>query len=567
MVIYDCDQCACYDISMPKREVTLSFIIAGLCLVVLIGVLFFTRNVPQQISGEAFYDLHYADRHSWQSGWQEYLANRVKPRVMAAVYFSGIYELVGYNPPVLFLTSYLQIVGIAIMLGLMLESLLRKRVSAWLIGLSVLAFALLPINFTNIFAFKKAFHVFAWFALAVALFSLHQWIKTKQAVWLLPGTVAYLISINSYEATFALLPVALFLSAKDLRSRRESLFALLSVVGITLLGILSLFYIESLSPGGNISELNDPTITGGVLNRLILLFVDLPSSLLSTGTLSPLNSVHPAFFAAMQILAISATVIAVVGVFLAIKQSEEAWRDERLLLAVSGLWLVFGGYFSFAMAGILPDEDGLYGASFGIIFVAAAASLTLAKLGRKRVGEILVATLLLGIVVSGFDAHQQGLLKTKQSDSEITTFVLTLRKQIPGVKEGTEFIFVNSGLGRTGCIGAMNMIFGRDRLHCIHLFDGDTEETYIRHIDSLEHTNGRTYPNEFIILTIGSNGEAIILTEISPVEYPDLPVTWLSTKSIETDFSVILRHPKAEQAHTEFYDYSVNLAKYLKDPQ
>jgi hypothetical protein len=210
-------------------------------------------------------------------------------------------------------------------------------------------------------------------------------------------------------------------------------------------------------------------------------------------------------------------------------------------LAVAAFYLTVFTYLPFMVAGQAPDSDSLRGAGLGFVLLAIAASSLLAERGRANWGSLLfaaVAGLMLGAGIFGYRAADRLSIA---EDARLTRFMVSLREQVPGVRGGANFVFVNSGVGRTGCIGLMNMLYGRDNLHCIHLFDGDTQETYVRQADGLNEVGGGTFEAGFVLIRMAPDGTTQLLDEIDPETYPGLPITWLSDAPLVADEGYVLR--------------------------
>lgn len=539
-----------------SRKENRVLLIIGLLL--LLGAIFLliSNNVPKQVSGEAFYDFHYADRYPWSSSWIEYYFQRVRARPMAAVYFSGLYELTGYNPPLLYLASMLLVSGTALCLGYFIR---RLKIPLWIIGLCVVALALLPLNITSLFALKKAHHIFAWFALSLALIFFYQWIRTKQNAWLILGTLSYLAGVHAYEATLLLLPAAGLLGREHIKTRKDFWRILLTLVGITVIGIVSIFLIEYVKSGRSVMNFYGDSGMEQWLIRFRFVFIEFPIGVWNGGLFSLFYSPPPWVNVIAQVFLLITLVVVLAGLFLTLRRNKSHGNFDAINLTLAGLWLSFAGYLPFTLANQPPDNDGLGGAGIGLMFLAIAATLNLSHWGLKRIAQIFLVGFTLFWIASGMASYSAALQTAAETDHRITNFVVTLKDQVPAVREGTEFIFVQAGLGRTGCIGAMNMIFAREKLHCLHFFDNDTQETYTRNADSLVDDRGREYELSFIILTMDGDGNAMVLDQITEDQFPLLPITWVSGEPITTDYSLILPDPSEEEYRTAIYIYSLGI--------
>jgi hypothetical protein len=243
------------------------------------------------------------------------------------------------------------------------------------------------------------------------------------------------------------------------------------------------------------------------------------------------------------VLLVASFSLAAFGVYKSLSRQAKwsRWQHPVIALTAAALYLTLFTYLPFMLAGQAPDSDSLRGAALGFVLLVVAAAHVLSEWGKPRSGNMLFAItagLLLGAGLFGYRAADRVSLA---DDAKLARFIFTLRQQIPGVRGGANFVFVNSGVGRTGCIGLMNMLYGRNNLHCIHLFDGDTQETYLRQENGLQEVGGRTFGAGFILVRMAPDGSTQLLEAIEPDTYPDLPITWLSNAPLRPDESYILR--------------------------
>jgi hypothetical protein len=157
--------------------------------------------------------------------------------------------------------------------------------------------------------------------------------------------------------------------------------------------------------------------------------------------------------------------------------------------------------------------------------------------------------------VTGVTTYAQGVQASRQEDFRLQNVVLTLKAQVPDVAETINFIFVNSGLGRTGCIGFVNMVYDRSNLHCIHLLSGDTQESYTRTADGLQERGGRLWPERFIIVTLDAQGNVMLLDQLGSDDYSNLPITWESLEPLLTNRSLIYSTVTGSGRNFDFYNY------------
>jgi hypothetical protein len=218
------------------------------------------------------------------------------------------------------------------------------------------------------------------------------------------------------------------------------------------------------------------------------------------------------------------------------------WRFEQLkkpaaVLVLAAVYFALITYLPFMLAGQAPEADGLRGAAVGLVLLALVP-LQINSARRTRAVVAIVCGFLIGAGLLAYSVSDRAAIS---DDAYLSRFIYTLKQQVPGVRGSANFVFVNSGVGRTGCIGLMNMLYGRSDLHCIHLFDNDEEEKYTRVPEGLQEVDGRLWDAGFILITIAPNGTAILLADITQQEFPAAPITWDVADPLLPDEDFILR--------------------------
>jgi hypothetical protein len=507
-------------------------------------VLYFAKVFPQNLSGEGLYDFQFPYSDTFWDSWREFFIGRVRSRLMHGVFISAIYSITGYNPPAIYLSLWLFIVATATLIALTLRPYVR---SGWVAVLLLIAFTWLPLNINDLVLSKKAHHILAWFLFWLAIFLFQRWVVGKRLGNLLGAALAFLGSILGYEVAAALLPVAVLFSLPYIKTRADFANKLGMALWISALAGLALINLEAIKPYGSLQETytNAASPTSAVTNYL---------------------GGFPQIFTGMwdgyllgEFLASDVIVWAVrLAILLGFGAAAYAtWRFVQnrkkgalvLPLVLAGAWLVLFNYAPFALAGQPPDGDSLRGAAFALILFGLAGASAL----KPRLGFALVALICVTWTGIGLFAYQHQLSTSRDQDAVLRQFVISLKQQVPEVLEGTEFIFVNSGFGRTGCIGLLSMLYDREQLHCIHLLDGDREEMYVRNDDGLLEVGGRTHGERFIILLVAADGSAVLINEISAESLPLVAITWQSDEPLQMDFSLI--QPLIFERNTAFYDY------------
>jgi hypothetical protein len=543
---------------LPREKNKRAIVITGALLLLGAFVLAFASHVTRNLSGEAFYDFQYAYRLPLLASWKEFFFDRIRSRLLHGVFISSVYHLVGYNPRALYLSVYIVYVATAVIIALVLRDFVKRP---WLAALLTATFALLPVALPDLIELKKAHHVLAWFAFWLAVFLFKKWVIENKRSLLLGSVLAFLVSVLTYEATVALLPVAVLLSLPYIKDSKDLARKLSLAFFITLCAALAFLRLEDLKEYSSIGQ----TYPG---------FSDLSASVTKVLAAGPhlaaaiwngviYGNAMPSGWPLVlgQALLALCLLAAAFGVYTVIRQggrksrrhtnSFAIFQDPAIALCLAAAYLTVVTYLPFVLAGQAPDTDSLRGAGIGLILLGLAAFIVLSNLHRERLAKIfmvIVSSVLMLTWLFGYAAQDR---EVAASDAYSNNFIYTLRQQVHGVAEGSNFVFVNSGVGRTGCIGLMNMLYSRSALHCIHLFDNDKEEMYIREADGLREVGGQLFTKGFIIITIAPDGQAILLDQISPNDFPLAPVTWLSAQPILADPAAIL----PSSPSSALYDY------------
>jgi hypothetical protein len=539
----------------PDAKIRAIAIAAGAMFALAVS-LYISGYINQNLAGESFYDFHYPDRFGLLASIKVFFLNRIRSRLGHGIFVSIMYELLGYNPPAFFLVIQFLVIGTATFIALAIKDFVKD---SRLLALLVVSLTLLPLNIHYIVFLKNAHHVMSWFTFWASTYVFITWSRTKLTKWLFVSALLFIASVLTYEVSVALLPVAFFLGLQYFEKPKQLLRPFLAVVAVTGLAVLLFFVVEYVKPGGNINNFyGDIGATKKLLGVL-----SIPSNaavgVWNDGLFGLFVSPTPLISSAAKLFVLGALLVSIFAFFRAIPKERgkiyQALFTPPAILLMAGLWLaVFGALpHHFANQGI--EADSLRGAAFGLFFFAAAAYWWIRQTGRVVLASVFFASLSLfwiGIGSSSYiQAHQDRVVLEKV----IANFVFSLKQEVPYVKENTTFIYVNASLGRTGCIGMMNMLYSRDKLQCIHLMDKDAPDSYARLPGMLKEDSGREYEEDFIILTFDEEGYATIIDQLSPTAYPTAPIQWIDDTPILTNTSRIMQAADPDSRPSLFFDY------------
>jgi hypothetical protein len=534
---------------LTKNKTHQAILLASTVLLGSAALAYIFGYVRQIISGEGLYDLMYADRYPFIWDWLVFFKERVAARFMHGVIISSIYQVTSFNPPLIYLSSIVATIATSAVIAFVLSDFIQKPWQAFVLTLTLSILPLVVPELTNI---KKIHHAFAWLFFWLAVLGLQHWFAHKKKTWLIAGAGFFIAAFLSYEAIAALLPVAIILSAKQIKGRAELWKAILTVGLVTLLAVGVFFASEALRDTSSIRGVDGSNL-GSAVQRAILSPFRIPGAIWNAGLI---NAAPPGALA-MNVSKAGLVALAAVMAFLVVNalrtRKTGGLANPAVILGLTALWLSVVTYLPFAFGGQNPDTDSLKGAAYGVIILALAIAIWLEQSGAPRIAMAVFLGVSLFFVIVGINSYAYTLNLAKPADERFTRFVYSLKEQVPGVKENSTFIFVNAGFGRTGCIGLMNMLYGRERVSCIHLFDGDTEESYTRMPDHLLEDVGRVFEQDFIILTVAEDGTMILLDEITQSEYPLVPISWQFNAPIATNFDRIQAADTGPE--TSFYMY------------
>lgn len=531
---------------LPKEKNQRAIVLIGALLLLGAGVLAFASHVTRNLSGEAFYDFQYAYRLPLFESWREFFFDRIRSRLLHGVFISSLYHLVGYNPPAIYLGVYIVYIATAAVIALVLRDFVKR---SWLAALLTATFALLPVALPDLIELKKAHHVLAWFVFWLAVLMFKKWVIEDKRKWLLAAALAFLTSVLTYEATVALLPVAVLLSLPYIKDFKDLARKLGIALFITLLAALAFLRLEDLKEFSSIAQTYPGfSDASSALSKALAAVPQLASAIWQGVIFGyALPSGWP--LALGQALLVVCALAAGYGVVALVGQAKNKSRRKSngfaglqnpvIVLCLAALYLTFATYLPFMLAGQAPDTDSLRGAGLGLVLLALAAYLALLAQRKPRPANIFIGVVCSALMLTWLAGYAAQDRAVAADDAYLNNFIYTLRQHVPGVAEGSNFIFVNSGVGRTGCIGLMNMLYSRSALHCIHLFDNDKEETYVREADGLREVGGQLFTKGFIIVTIAPDGAAILLSQVTAWDFPQLPVTWISNTPILPDSAAI----------------------------
>lgn len=529
-----------------ERGIFIAVVVLGLIVILLFVSGYFRKNVV----GELLYDFQYADRYPWTESWKAYYFDRVLPRFMLGVSLTFLYEIIGFNPPMLFLVSFLlHLLTIAI-IATSIKDLIPKP---WLVGLITLTLAFLPLLVSNALTLQVFDLLYAFGA--ILLFK--HYIRFGGIHFLFAATLLQIVAILTSEGNLLALPLAVLLSLPYIKSARDLVNKTVCCLIICFSGLVANIFAEG-ALGGGARIIN--FFQGGYGNtdaQNPVAFPDFLSSIWNNGLASYLNA--PGFLLSLiyKTVILASVLFALVALVRGLSRRGLLPVEPEASLALSGIYLGLVFWLPYALAGLNRPVDALLGMAIGIVFISLAGHLILSKILSKQLSNSIICLVCFFWITAGTAEYVSSLSLYSAREYQLAEFVYSLKKQVPNVKENTTFIFVNAGFSRTGDIGLLNMLYERFNIRCIHLYDGDTEEGYTWENGELLENTGRTYQSDFIIVTFGKDGNAQLIAEITEQEYPFIPIVWIDKNPIPINRSRIINVQGGEE--TQFYKYQTEL--------
>lgn len=535
-----------------ERAIFIAIVVLVLTVILLYVSGFFRKNVV----GELLYDFQYADRYPWTESWKVYYFDRVLPRFMLGVSLTFLYEIVGFNPPIMYLISFfLHLTTVAIIIVSIKDLIPRP----WLVGLLTITFAFLPLLISNAMTLQVFDTLYAFSA--ILLFK--QYIRTEQIGFLLGAAFFQIVAALTSEQTLLALPLAILISLPYIKSIRNLASKTICCLVICFSGLVATVFTEGVLGGGSriIGFLHGDY--GSTHGQNSVGFSEFISTIWNNGLAGYLHIPDLIFSFIYKIIILVSVLAALIALVRGLSRKGLVSADPKVSLALSGIYLGFVFWLPYALAGLNRPVDALLGMAVGVIFISLAGYFTLTEILNEQFSNLIFVLICIFWITAGATEYTSSISLYSVREFRMAEFVTTLKDQVPNVKENTTFVFVNAGFSRTGDIGLLKILYERLNIRTIHLFDNDTEETYTWQNGMLLEDSGRTYESDFIIVTFGNDGEAQLISEFKKDDFPLLPITWLSREPISTNRSRIIKRDDKEQ--TQFYMYQIRLLNNHKN--
>lgn len=521
-------------------------------------VLLLFDKLPWHLVAEAFYDFSFPYQYAWKDSIWHFFMERDRARLLHGVLVTGLYALFGYAPPVFYLAGHLLTILGATAIGLMAADYLKKP---WQVALLVIALSLLPLALQDMLVLKKLHHALAWALFWWACYFFVEWVHRERWPWLL-GTLLFPLSILSYEAVSLLFPVALFLSLPRLKGKIWP--KVLTVGLLSIAGALGFWLLEQLKPTGRSADTFYANNMGAMLARLKELPLGIQRLVeailqgqLSSVYLLGLNWVRWAVVA-------SAILVTLAAIWLMLRHLKlSGWTAKTLLqpgisFTLAGLWMAFATYIPFMLAGQSPDNDSLRGAAIALFLLLIALYTQISKLARANAIFIGFCTLWILIGALGYT---QALASSRQNSEWVNNYVLSLKEQVPAIKEDAIFVMLNSDVSASGCAGMHNMIFNRITLRCLFLNDNDEENAFTRIEGWMLERRGGRFEGDMVIVHIDDSGYGRLVDQVTAEAYPALPITWEVDDPLVTVNAIIYPEDYENGLRSDLYEYALSRAQ------
>ena len=534
---------------------------AGLLIAAIILVIHVGRLGNLYLSGEEFYILHDAHNQPFFLAWAYYFVNNGRP--VEALYWTGLYKLVGFNPRLLHTFS------------LMLLGTLSLLATAW-VG------RVLPAKYRRHLAWLALLFFFNWISLEMVLklstdnsrlalvcffaagLAWQSWAASQltRTRYLLLGAGLLSVGVLAYE-NIALLGPALLLMAWPLLDpagpaetrRLLRIFIILGVLSL-LIVLLPILVVEMLGwlRGASVAHPATQGALAAWLGEMIGAAFRVWLDWGQVGALDP---------APLRWLPLTLLLAALLG------SSWLLWRPraERSpelaklrILHVAAVWLLFMGPLPYALAGYSNAVRIYSSAVFGlpilllVLFVAGRG-------GWPKAVSVLLALALVAAGIYQFNARNSGLREVEIIENN---FYYGLKQIAPDVQPDTIFVIIDLQLSNSGCGPSMAVLYSAIGMRCVFLSSTNPEYHAERYADyAISNRGGRIQGGQWLLIYVDEQGNPRLLDQMGPGDL-DLIIEWLSTEPLYSNYDLL--DTGRETPESAFYQSLVERRRELGLP-
>lgn len=504
--------------------------LAGILGLLLVALLF--GWIRRDLNGEEFATYHFANSFSHFVAWKSYFFEVGRP--LAVAYWIYSYELFGYQPVILHTQTILLVI-----LSSSLATVLFWR--AWprdiahpatpALLLLLFVFSWVSVDRFTIVSSDQTYLSLVFFFAAGLCIQNAVANRSRYWVYLATSLVFFLASMLTYEAVAFVFPSLLFLAWPLLPAERRNLkktiglFALYT--GASVLVVFASFALYAVLPTQRQS------IADSSISEMAGKILKIPSFLASTGDW--LMGLPDGFSKLPAIVFVLSLLVALVF-FLSQFWQDEHPRSEKLqqirAIYLASICLVVFGLLPFVFAGYGTGASRVSHAS--ILGVPALLVLNF-QMARGPGLRLLNGLLLALTLLFGFLHLPANVQYFQEKDKQLVRFTHNLLDVVPQVRSDTTFIFLDYPMSNSGCGPMLNMLYGRELLHCAYLSSSLRDYWAIRYAHFLQANRGGNLRDEnWIIIAVDDNGHPYIVPELRRGDF-GLKIYWITTKPIRTD--------------------------------
>jgi hypothetical protein len=544
--------------AFPKlKTVSPWLIIAGVGLL-LIVVIALSGLIQNYLDGEEFLIFSFADRLPHDQAWQSFFHRFGRP--IEALYWTYEYELIGFNPLLAHIFSFIQLLTLSILAAACFVNCWpQNKRSPSLPYLLAFSLFLSWVSLSSILRLSYDNGRLSLVFFFLAGLALQKWAASQRTSWLALSLISFLVSVFTYENAAFLFPALVLLSMpllpagqRDSKPFKTYLFLSLGVLSGLLLLIPRLFYTYVASP------IATPALDFGLGDLFTRLAETAPSVYLGFGQFfsfqSPLVNLTIGL-ALLLTLALSAWVLLSLS---GVKRRASTDRKRGVHIILASLWFLVFGPLPYILLGYGVFGRVYSSAVFGVFPLILLAHQFAPKAWLRSLAPIILAF----FAITGLLTLWSESRYFAQWEAPLNIFYRGLKDAVPHVRPNTTIIIVNGPIGNQGCGPSLEMLYGQEDLDCLVIASSAEQGSIRRHGEF--QSNGLTLlEGNWIIVSVVDNVPTVI-DELRPGDY-DLMISWETNEPMRTSSGRILTDniPPA----TQFYMHLLERAKILSASQ
>lgn len=509
---------------------------AALLITGLVLVVHFGRLGNLYLSGEEFYVLHDAHNQPFFLAWAYYFVNNGRP--VEALYWTGLYKLVGFNPRLLHSFSLLLLGTASLLASAWVGRVLPVKYRRHLVWLALLFFfnwisleMVLRLSTDN-----SRLALICFFAAGIAWQSWAASQLTRKRYFLL-GAGLLAVGVLAYE-NIALLGPTLLLMAWPLLDeappaetrRRLRLFIIIGALSL-LIVLLPVLLVEALGWLRGLSVAH-PATQGALASGLGEMLRSVFAVWLDWGQVGALD---PAPLHWLPVVLVLAALLGSSWLLWRPGPEKTPERSRLRVIHLAAVWIIFMGPLPYALAGY-SDVVRIYSSA---IFGLPILLLVFFVSSPRRLPRLAVMLLALTLVAAGiyqFHVRNSGL---REAEIIENNFYYGLKHIVPDVEPDTIFVIIDLQLSNSGCGPSMAVLYSATGMRCVFLSSTNPNYHAERYADyAISNRGGRIQGGDWLLIYVDEQGHPRLLDQIGPGDL-DLIIEWVSPEPLYTNYGLL----------------------------